>query len=416
LRRELRVGLLVLAALAVAAGAVLMIGEASNLFVRKNHYFIRFFTVGGLKPGGPVQLNGVDIGTVERVILPRDPTQAEIEVWVSIDRNYARRLRAPEWAVPDSAPATKARIQTLGLLGDKYIELNSGAESYPPIPPDGQIPAARPTNVDALLASGEDVVGNVVEITHSLSTILGRIERGQGLLGELTSESAAGRQLQESLLATVASAQRVAANLENGQGPLPRLLNDRRLAARLESSIDRLDEALSQATQGPGLLPGLLNDPAERARLDDILSQLQGAAKDVKAFTTDLDHGQGLVPRLVRDEDYGRQVAGDLRQLVEHLSSVADKLDRGNGTAARLINDSHVYDSVNDVFIGINQSRLLRWLIQNRQKSGVAKRYKDAQPNAPNEPSAPNPPNPPNPPPLPLPDGIRLQPCPPISW
>jgi phospholipid/cholesterol/gamma-HCH transport system substrate-binding protein len=378
LSREMRVGLLVLAALAVAGGAILTIGESSNLFVRKNHYFTRFATVSGLKPGNPVQLNGVQVGTVDRLILPRDPTQAQIEVWISVDRTYGRRLRAPEWPVPDNAPATKARIQTLGLLGDKYIELNSGAESYPPIPPDSEIPAAQPTNVDALLASGEDVMGNVVEITHSLSTILARLERGQGLLGELTTDSPASRELKQSLLATLGSAQRVAASLERGKGPLPRLLNDRRLADQLASSIARLDQALDQATHGPGLLPGLIGDPAERARLDEILGNLQGASRDIKAFTTDLDRSQGLVPRLVRDQEYGREVAGQLREMVGHLNSVSGKLDHGPGTAGQLINDSHLYDSVNDVLLGINQSRMLRWLIQNRQKAGIAKRYNDA--------------------------------------
>ncbi|HSS78080.1 MAG TPA: hypothetical protein VLV54_15225, partial [Thermoanaerobaculia bacterium] len=47
----------------------------------------------------------------------------------------------------------------------------------------------------------------------------------------------------------------------------------------------------------------------------------------------------------------------------------------GNGSAAMLINDPQIYDAVNDIIIGVNESRILRWLIQNRQKKGIEKRY-----------------------------------------
>jgi hypothetical protein len=54
-------------------------------------------------------------------------------------------------------------------------------------------------------------------------------------------------------------------------------------------------------------------------------------------------------------------------------------VSRGDGTAAKLINDPQIYDAVNDVIIGINESRILRWLIRNRQKKGIEKRYEDTK-------------------------------------
>jgi hypothetical protein len=32
---------------------------------------------------------------------------------------------------------------------------------------------------------------------------------------------------------------------------------------------------------------------------------------------------------------------------------------------------------MNDIVVGIDESKLLRWLIRNRQKSGIKKRYQD---------------------------------------
>jgi hypothetical protein len=79
----------------------------------------------------------------------------------------------------------------------------------------------------------------------------------------------------------------------------------------------------------------------------------------------------------VKDKEYGREVTGQVRQLVRNLNEVSAKIDKGNGSAAKLINDPQIYDAVNDILVGVNQSKFLRWLIRNRQNKGIEKRYKD---------------------------------------
>ncbi|HEV8630325.1 MAG TPA: hypothetical protein VGV61_08410, partial [Thermoanaerobaculia bacterium] len=49
--------------------------------------------------------------------------------------------------------------------------------------------------------------------------------------------------------------------------------------------------------------------------------------------------------------------------------------DRGQGSASKLINDPLIYDAVNDIVVGVKESKLLRWLIRNRQKKGIETRY-----------------------------------------
>ena len=437
--RELRVGLLVLAALAVLAIGLLVIGDRNNFFVRKTSYFVRFIQVGGLAPGAGVTLDGVNVGTVEKVVLPKNPQQREIDVWLAVDRRYSERLRAPQTPAVDREQSTKAKITTLGLLGDKYIELNSGAEKYPVIPDEGEIPAASEANLDALVASGEDVMGNVAQISHSLQHILARMDRGEGLLGELTTESATGRQLRESAVATLQSLQRLTNAMESGPGVLPRLVNDRRLAERLSGVIERLDAVVASAQHGPGALPALLNDPGERARVDETLANLDSASKDLKDLTAHFGNSQALLPRLLEDQTYGREVSERLRETVRHLDTAADRLVEGKGSAALLLNDPGVYDAINDVIVGVNRSPMLRWLIQNRQKAGIKQRYQDAtaggsrqqpastpgktpppaslQPLPPTSPTVP-PPSPPSPPPLetPPPPPSPPAPCPLTSW
>jgi phospholipid/cholesterol/gamma-HCH transport system substrate-binding protein len=345
--REIRVGLVILAAIVVLAAGIFLIGSKNNLFSHKTRYYVEFNSVSGLKPGSPVQLDGVNVGAIERVVLSENPQKKDIRVWIRVEQDYTARLRGPadpKAVIRDQAPSL-ARIKTLGLLGDKYIDLNSGSPVYPPIAEEGKILAAQPTNVDALLASGEGVMDNVVEITHSLNTILSRMERGEGLLGQLTSDSPQGRRLQTSLTGASESLQRM----------------------------------LDQAQHGPGLLPGLLNDPSSRTEFNETLASLHKVAQDLQGFTADLESSDALLPRLVKDKEYGREVTEQIRQLVQRLNEVSGKLDKGNGTAAQLINDPKIYDAVNDIIVGVNQSKVLRWLIRSRQKKGIDKRYEDTK-------------------------------------
>ena len=380
--RELKVGLLLLAALGVAGAGILLIGDRRNLFERKNDYTIDFQTVSGLREGNPVQLDGVAVGEVSGIDLPEDPSIQHIRVRIKVGRNYENRIRAGQpiaGAGGRPLPQTRARIKTLGLLGDKYIEISSGAPQYTRIPSGGEIPAAVPTNVDALIASGEDVMGNVVEISHSLSTILGRMERGEGLLGQLTSNSPESNRLRQSMLGTFESAERIANKFDQGDGPLPRLLNDRAMADRLASSLDRFEKILASAESGPGLLPGLLNDPTAKQSFQETLASLRASAGDLQGLTSGLEGSEALLPKLLKDEAYGKEVTDEIRTLIERLNELSLRLTQGEGTAAKLINDPAIYDAVNDVVIGINDSKILRWLIRNRQKAGIEKRAKEAR-------------------------------------
>jgi phospholipid/cholesterol/gamma-HCH transport system substrate-binding protein len=378
--REVRVGLVILAAVLVLAVGIFLIGSKNNLFKHKTRYYTQLSSVSGLKKGSPVQLDGVDVGTIEKVVLSGDPNKTQIRVWLHLDEAYEARIRGP--VAPNGLVkgqnASRARIKTLGLLGDKYIDISSGSAVYPPIPEEGEIPAAQPTNVDALIASGEDVMDNVVEISHSLNRILQRMERGEGILGQLTSDTPQGRRLQTALVNTSESLERIAGTIEHGKGPLPRLLNDRAMADQLAASLDRFQTLLDKAQDGPGLLPALLNDPAPRAQFTETLASLQKVAQDLQGFTADLQsNDDALLQRLIKDKEYGREVTEQLRQFVKNLNEVSAKLDRGEGTAAKLLNDPRIYDAVNDIIVGVNQSRVLRWLIRNRQRKGIEKRYDD---------------------------------------
>ena len=79
---------------------------------------------------------------------------------------------------------------------------------------------------------------------------------------------------------------------------------------------------------------------------------------------------------------WARELAADLRKITSHLANVASKLDSTEGTAGRLIADPSVVEAINDILVGVNESKTLRWLVRDRQKAGIQKQYEDAQKTA----------------------------------
>ena len=82
---QLRVGALVLVAMAVLVGLILLMsGSSGGLFARKLVLRSYFENAAGLKDGAPVTLEGVTIGNVihVRVVADRNPTPVEVTMRV----------------------------------------------------------------------------------------------------------------------------------------------------------------------------------------------------------------------------------------------------------------------------------------------------------------------------------------------
>jgi phospholipid/cholesterol/gamma-HCH transport system substrate-binding protein len=387
--KTIRVGMLVAGAAIVLMVFLFFIGSEQKIFSRKNEYKVRLDSVSGLAEGNPVKISGVTVGVVKDINLPRDPKQKDVDIQLMVDRKYAERIRTD----------SRARLKKLGLLaGDSYVDISPGSPKFDSLEPGSQIPAARQTNVDQLISSGEDLVDNFVQISYSLKNILGRVDRGEGLLGELTTQPETKQRLTDTVMTTLNKTNAILSHVESGHGVLGKLVYDDKYAEELTGSLkataasmQTLVASMNDAFKnGQGPLPALLNDPAGKKKVYDLVDNLGKTSEGLAAFSESLKNGQGLVPRLMNDKAYADQSLSEFTGLVHQLSDAVGKINTGQGTAGKLINDPSVYESINDILIGINESKLLRWLIRNRQEKGIEKRYQIEQ----TTPSAPPPPSP----------------------
>ncbi len=388
--KSLRVGVLVSGALAILMVFLFFIGSEQKIFARKNEYEVRLENVTGLAEGNPVKMSGVTIGVIRDIKLPQDPKQKSVEIQLMIDRKYAERVRGD----------SRVRLKKLGLLtGDSYIDVTPGTPRFPPMEPGSIIPSQRQTDVEALITSGEDLVGNLVQISFSLKSILQRVDRGEGLLGEMTTAPETKQRITDTFLSTLNKTNAALTHIESGKGVVGKLIYDDQFGAQLTASIASAAsslEAVSTDVQkslasGQGVAGVLLKDAEAKQRVVDVIDNLKTTSGNLATFTATLQTGEGLVPRLLTDKAYGDDALTEFSGLVRQLNEVVGKINTGEGTAGKLITDPSLYESVNDILIGINESKLLRWLIRNRQQAGIERRVEEAE-KVPALPPVPEPP------------------------
>ncbi|MBZ5590146.1 MAG: MlaD family protein [Acidobacteriia bacterium] len=367
-QRRLRVGLFTGCLLLVFGLIVLLIGKKQGLFQRHERYEALFEHVGGLVPGASVWLNGVVVGAVEEVELPTDPAQRQITVTFRINARLAERVRAD----------SRVRIRTLGLLGDRYLEVSSGSTPQPPLAPGSVIPSEEPTDVAAVLSRGGDAMTNVQAISTSLRRILDRVERGEGILGELTVNPESGHQVIARLNSVLEETDGLLKGLRAGRGALGKLIADPKLESQLVEDLAgmahagrEVGEALARdLARDDSVVAGLLRDPEGRERLQLALEGVGQAAAAATAAAKELTEGEGTLPRLMNDKEYARRFLDDLAVLTYSLRQVALKLDHGPGSAAQLINDPGLVRDLENVVRGVKDSKLATWYVRNRRARG----------------------------------------------
>ncbi len=320
--KQLKVGLVVLVALVIFMITIFTLGEQQHLWERKVQYDIHFARAGGLAVGAGVSLTGVPVGSVAEMRFADDPAVSYIQVTVDVAGNVASRIR-------ESSVAT---VRTLGLLGDRYIEVTSGTADSPPIEPGGLIPSIDPIDYEAVLGQSGDIVTNIVEVTASLKVVLQAIERGEGLLGAMLR------------------------NRELGEATL---VDFQRTMGNLQETTRSLDDILQRVNRGEGLLGRLARTSKQD---EELIASVGRSAKSVEQLTARLNRGQGVLVKLVEDDAYARRVLGNLDRTLADLSEVAAKLDRGQGTLGKLLNDPSLYQQTQSLVGGARKSWLVRLL------------------------------------------------------
>jgi phospholipid/cholesterol/gamma-HCH transport system substrate-binding protein len=298
MKREIKVGMFFAIALFILATIIFIVGDFSTLFRGEGYpLYADFESAAGLERKTVVKMAGVKIGLVKEIRLKgfRAEVLFDIEKGVEVYKD------------------STAMLASLGLLGEKYIEIIPG-EGPEICQPGDTIQSLTPVSFDQLgsllMSVGEDIAG----LGKALKEMLGGEEPKMNFQQILQNLSVLTKDLKEltqenkgTLSAGIQSSNQtiqrfdqrvedIANNLDELIGVMKSMLEENRgnivdstekltaLIEEAEAALKRLNEALEKVNRGEGTLGKLIQDPELYDRAEKTLREVEKATEQVSSM------------------------------------------------------------------------------------------------------------------------------------
>lgn len=301
-RLSLLVGTFVMAAFAVLT-VMLFTLSAERGFLRPRYRLVTFFeNVQGLTAGAPVRLAGRDVGFVEFVnFAPLTAEHPPVRVVLQVDQAVQTRVRS------DSV----ASIGTIGLLGDKYVEISMGTAEGRVLDDRDEIPSVSPLDLNQAVERGTQAIRNIAELTANVNEVV------EGFRGSVGGEG----------LADIAT---------------------------------HVGEMVQEIREGDGLLHGLIYGSYE----GDAVRRAEGTLASLERIVREVEQGDGPLHGLIYGPEEGDDAVERLAAAAASLQDVLRKIDEGEGTLGLLVNDPTLYEDLKVLVGGAQRSLVVRSLIR----------------------------------------------------
>ena len=308
---ELKFGIISIFALVMAGLLMFAVGGGGGMPWQNYSLKTRFENTAGLMAGSPVRVAGVQVGSVDQVIL----LGTTVEVWFEVKDEFR----------PLVTDRSKAVLGSISLLGEGAVDISAGVGGTP-IPDWGYVPSG--------VAEGS-IAQMTTEATSALNEakqLVTDIRAGKGTIGKLFTDESVYREFD----GLVRAAERVASSVNTGKGSMGRLVNDPKMYNELEASLANLNAITSGLRKGEGSLGQLINDPAFGKSLNQTTANLE-------TMTAKLNRGEGTAGKLLTDDALYKRIDS----MTARLDTVLQQLNDGQGTAGQLLHDKQLYENMN---------------------------------------------------------------------
>ena len=328
---QLKVGVLVILAL-VALGTLisLMSGSTGGLFSRRIVIHSYFENASGLKPGAPVNLQGVTIGSVSKILIVPQRKLTPVEVIMKLGTKYSNGLHKD----------TLASLETAGVLGDTFVDLDSSHANGPPLKTGDELPTTETPSLSDVIKSSQNTIEQVNVILAKVNTLADSLGTSKGTLGKFINDPA----LYNEAVNTLNAAQDIVKEVQQGKGTLGKLMTDPALYNNANDTIGRLKSIADGIDAGKGTVGKLMKD-------DTLYNNVNQTAANANKLVGGINRGQGTIGMLAKDEAFRNKV----NQTIASLQSILQRADEGQGTIGKLVRDPALYDNSNKTIVEMRE-------------------------------------------------------------
>jgi phospholipid/cholesterol/gamma-HCH transport system substrate-binding protein len=263
-REEIQVGAVVVIAAVLFLTALVFVGGVNLLRKRKVTYTTYFKFAGGLEPGSFVRFGGLKVGTVESA---------------SIDSSDSTRIKVV-LQVADGTPVranSKARISSLGFLGENYVEVSPGTRDHPLLPPGSEVPALEIVQLADVFNNVNNVTVNADKLVTDLNDrVIAVADNANRLIDNLN--ATISPENRQHLTRALANADAMLD--ENRQHIKQTLGNLAAVSNKLGPTLEKTDATISRAHVLVGNMNGLVEE--NRKEIHEALVQLRSSLRDAQ--------------------------------------------------------------------------------------------------------------------------------------
>ena len=286
------VGAFVIGGLLLFAAGLFLIGNRRMLFTDTFRVYAEFKQVAALDTGAKVRVSGVDAGEVEEIRVPEGPSG-----------RFRVRMRVRSDLRPLIRVDSIALIQNDGLVGNKFVQIQTGTEAAPAVAEGGTIQSREPFDIADLMLTMSQTLATV-------NTMLVEVKSGvDEALGAVTATASDAQVLMKNvggevrtILGSANDVSRdlklIVGNVRAGRGTVGKLVNDDALYASVRSMAADAEKAVATVRQ---------------------------ASEDARAAIADLRGQNGPVRGLTGDAQQTLQAA---REAMADLADTTEALKR----------------------------------------------------------------------------------------
>jgi phospholipid/cholesterol/gamma-HCH transport system substrate-binding protein len=292
---NLKVGIVILIGLVIFVFIISIVGTEQNIF--SSTYELRLFmpNARGLVNGAMVSLGGLKIGYVTDMnFATRDDTTG-VDITMKVLTKYAHSI----------TKSSVAQIKTLGLLGDRYVDISIGQENEERLAAGSQLPLLETFDLEAAGPRLNKTLTDFSELISNTMQITGAINRGEGSVGRLITKPGLAADLEH----FVAAMNRIAGAVESGKGSLGKMVNDETLSQDLSAVAANLRTVTDQLRKGQGTAGKLIMDESLyrslssfSARADSLMGKAGADSSNVSKLVSDPEF-YSRVSKLLKDLD-----------------------------------------------------------------------------------------------------------------
>jgi phospholipid/cholesterol/gamma-HCH transport system substrate-binding protein len=298
-----KVGVFVTVAAAALGGVILFFGEIPLFKEEQAVYYAYFKNVGGLSVGSDVRVAGVKVGRVKEI---------------TFEGNKVKVVLTVAEGVPIYKNAV-AKIESLGLLGDKYVEINPGSPQAGRLPPGSAITyTVQPADMGKMMDELAKTAESIRKLSDNLNALVEENRRQlRGLITNLNLLAANLNLLLENnsknITETVERIKLLTKSLNEKLPPLIDNLN--RLSTTLEQSAKTLSPKFGRAADSIARLSEDLDAVARTIK--NQREEIAKTLKNISQITSAVKTGRGTLGKLIKDESLYYQLKKSAKLLGE---------------------------------------------------------------------------------------------------